>query len=179
MTAPDPAGHVVLVGLMGSGKSTVAEVLAERLGRPILDNDALLEQRTGATAADLESNVGADELHRLEREVLATALDREEPAVITAAASVVDEPRTAALLDAHTVVWLTGQTGTLASRIDGSDGRPFVGGDTAATLRAQARRRNPQYARIADATVDTTALDPAEVTERILTRLTARDTRSV
>src|SRR5262249_45956694 len=87
--------HVVLVGLMGSGKSTVGHALARRLGRPFVDNDEALEARSGRSARAIADADGADALHRLEAQALVDALARPEPAVVAMAASVVEHPGTA------------------------------------------------------------------------------------
>ena len=76
--------HVVLMGLMGSGKSTLGVPLARRLGRPYVDNDRQLELRTGQTAHTLAAAVGMDELHRDEAATLLDSIASEEPAVISA-----------------------------------------------------------------------------------------------
>ncbi len=74
--------HVVLMGLMGSGKSTLGVPLAaRRLGRQYVDNDRQLELRTGQTAHELAAAVGMDELHRDEAATLLDSLARDEPAV--------------------------------------------------------------------------------------------------
>ena len=68
--------HVVLVGLMGAGKTTVGVPLARALGRPYRDNDSELERRTGRTAHDLAAAEGMDGLHRAESETLAALARR-------------------------------------------------------------------------------------------------------
>src|SRR5262245_56616813 len=103
---PTPTGpHVVLIGPMGCGMTTVSRLVAERLGRPFVDNDVALEEATGATARHIEAEFGTAELHRRERDVFVTALAGSPPAVIAAAASVVD---TVAVeqVEAHLVVYL-------------------------------------------------------------------------
>ena len=85
--------HVVLMGLMGSGKSTIGRPLARRLGRQYVDNDRQLELRTGQTAHELAAAVGMDELHRDEAETLLASLARAEPAVVSAPASAITDAR--------------------------------------------------------------------------------------
>jgi shikimate kinase len=86
--------HVALVGLMGTGKSTAGRIVARRLGRPYVDNDDGLEAAAGRTAREIQDDDGEEALHALELEVLRGALARTEPAVIGAAASVVDSAAT-------------------------------------------------------------------------------------
>ena len=75
---------------MGTGKTTVGAALAQRLGRQFLDNDVLLERRTGKTAAELRRGLGENALHQVEAEVLLTCLAVRPVAVIAAAASTID-----------------------------------------------------------------------------------------
>jgi shikimate kinase len=157
----------VLVGLMGSGKTAVGELLAARCGRPFIDNDRLLERRTGGAAADLAAVGGPDALHAAEREVLEEALGADEPAVVGAAASVVDDPSIGRLLEPHLVVWLSADPAILAERVRDPGHRPFLDDDAEATLRRQAELRSPRFAAVADVIVDTTELAPAEVVDRI------------
>src|SRR5687767_9702466 len=116
------ARHIVVVGLMGSGKSTVGRALAEHLGLAFLDNDELLEARCGRTAAEVQDAGGRAELHRLEAEVLCEALARPQPCVVTAAASVVEDDAALARLEHHQVVWLRASDEVLIARVEAGDG---------------------------------------------------------
>jgi hypothetical protein len=78
----DRAGHLVLVGLMGTGKTTVGQHLSERLGRPLVDTDELVEVATGRSIHDLFSTKGEAAFRRYELDSLTRALAREEPSVI-------------------------------------------------------------------------------------------------
>lgn len=147
---------------MGSGKTSVGEVLAQRAGRELLDSDALLEERTGATAAEIAARDGIDELHRLEGEVLRTALAHEEPAVITAPASVADDPRALELLADHHVIWTRATLDVLRERVQGPSHRPLVDDAPETVLRQQAERRSDRYAALADVIVDTGVLSPEQ-----------------
>src|SRR5215471_668474 len=84
-----PRRHVVLVGTMGSGKSTVGRLVAGELGWPFWDNDERLVLDGGKSAAEIAQRRGADDLHRREIETLIRGLDGEGPSVVAAAASVV------------------------------------------------------------------------------------------
>ena len=89
-TLAGPVTHVVLVGLMGSGKSTVGRVLAERLGWPMRDSDREIELATGGTVKALRDEIGVDAMHDLEARQLLDALAIPGPAVVSPAASVID-----------------------------------------------------------------------------------------
>lgn len=147
----------MIVGPMGSGKTTVGRLLAIRLGLPFVDNDAVLEEHAGRTAAAIVRDDGVAALHHREAIVLREALDRTGPAVITAAASTVTDPDLRALLHAEAfVVWLTAKPDTLARRTDaGSTGRPRLEDDQLALAEEQRRERDPLFAEIADLLVAT------------------------
>jgi shikimate kinase len=144
-------GHIVIVGLMGSGKTTVGAALAAALGRPHRDSDADLFAAIGRTARELADDIGVVPLHELELRHLLDALAEPAPMVISAAASTIDEPAgRAALADpAVTVVWLQITPAAAAARQAPDDHRPLP-----EALAVQARRRDPLFRELADVTVD-------------------------
>lgn len=155
---------------MGAGKSTVGARLAERAGRDFIDNDAQLLAMTGRTAAELQAELGRTELHRLERAALAAALARDQPSVIAAAASVVDDPETRARLREHaTVVWLDTDIDELAARVTRQTHRPLAA-DPRPQLEEQRRERATALADVADVVVVATG-GPDEIVEALLDRL--------
>jgi shikimate kinase len=155
------ARHVVLIGLMGSGKSTLGRPLAAELGRPFVDNDARLEERTGQTAREIVAAEGADALHAREAEVLVDALSSPEPAVVAAAAAAPMDPSAAAAMRLHDVVYLRTTPEVLADRVErasvGDDHRPFVGDDAKEVLVAQYAARDERYRALSTLVVDANA----------------------
>ena len=165
-------GHWVLMGLMGSGKSSVGVELARLSGRRYVDNDDTLEALTGQTARELQEEVGADRLHELEVDALARALDDPEPAIVGAAAAVVTNDEGLRQLErAAAVVWLHAPAEVLAERVmSGGDHRP-LGDAPADTLAAQLAERAEAYEAAATLVVDDTGT-AAELAESILAALT-------
>jgi shikimate kinase len=153
--------HVVLVGLMGSGKSTVGRLLAVRLGLDFVDNDLRLEARTGRVARAIEAAQGLDALHRAEAESLLAALTMRGRAVIGAAAGAVLEPDVAAALAAHDVVYLRVTPDVVAARLAQAvdHHRPTL--DPAALFEA----RDDRYRRLATLVVDASGAPEAIVDE--------------
>jgi shikimate kinase len=147
--------HVILLGLMGAGKTTVGAALAARLGVPLRDSDADLLAATGQTARELHDSRGVDALHALESEHLLRSMATPDGAVICAAAAVADDPVCVAELTAthDLVVWLGVPPNVLAARFALEPHRPAYGPDTAAFLTAQAARREPIYLALADLVV--------------------------
>ncbi len=166
---------IVLVGAMGSGKSTIGARLAAALERPFLDNDIELERATGSTAAVIADRDGVDALHRSEAEVVLRALEREELVVVAAAASTITDDRVRrALRRRATVVWLRAAAPTLVARLPSSTTRPFLGVDAARLVARQARERDPLFAEVADVTVETDTRDPDAVVLDLVDRLGAQ-----
>jgi shikimate kinase len=171
--------HVVVVGLMGTGKTTVGARVAARLGLDFVDGDARLEESTGRTAAQLRDEAGADALHRAESAVLLDALASDVPSVIAAAAAVVDDPACRAALRAPgvAVAWLRADPAVLGRRFEaGLRGagayRPAYGDDPVAFLAAQARLRGARFAACRPlVVVDTGRLAPGPAAERIVAAL--------
>ena len=151
--------RIALVGLMGSGKTTIGTPLAQLLGWNYRDNDRELFARFGATAAGLTDRDGREAAHAAEAAVLLDLLSEVDRTVITAAASTIESADCRqALSERAFVVWLRADPDALAARASTGAGRPWEH-DIAAQLREQARRRHPLLRQLADLTVDTTQLD--------------------
>jgi shikimate kinase len=160
--------RIALLGLMGSGKTTVGQALARQLGWRYRDNDHELLARFGASAADLAERHGIVALHAAEAAVLLDVLGTTERSVITAAASTLERPACRrALAEKAFVVWLRAKPVTLAARATPGSGRPWED-DIELQLRRQARRRHPLLERLADLTVDTTELDGERIAAQIV-----------
>jgi shikimate kinase len=162
---------VVLIGMMGTGKTTVGRLLATRLGRAFWDNDEALREETGRTAAEVGREQGQAALHQLEDRLLRDALRTPQPAVFAAAASVVLYP---GALDGALTVWLHTSARTELDHIaaSGQLHRPLPA-DAVATLRRLDAERDSKYARMADVVVEVAA-GPAATCERVLEALTTR-----
>ncbi len=166
--------RVLLLGLMGSGKTTVGRVVAGSLGVPYLDNDALLAQREGRTTAEL-AEAGGDELHGAESRLVRDLLARSDAFVAGVPASVADRPDDVALVAASDalVVYLHVPPDVLVARVqsdaaqaDPASRRPWLDDDPVAFVTATYARRDPVLRAAADVVVDGTR-SPAEVAAQI------------
>lgn len=170
-TSPDMTGHIVVVGLMGVGKSTVGRLVANHLGLPFIDNDDLLTVHTGGTAEEIATTQGLTALHRLEAEVLAHALEDPGSSVLTAAASVVTgEAGRSALRKARHVVWLRDDLAAVTARVarSGQFHRPGFGPEV---LRRIEQERRPLFASVATITMDIEGQAPEQVADRVIEAL--------
>jgi shikimate kinase len=154
MAVPSPT-RVVLLGLMGSGKTTVGSMLARQTGWPYLDNDTLLAKATGRTLTEL-SAIGGEHLHDAERDVLEDVLRHEAPVIASAAAAVVGDPTVTPLLHHHGAftVYLHVPPDVLTERIGTDSHRPWLQPDPAAVLKSMYQARDELYREAASYTVD-------------------------
>ncbi len=164
--------HVILVGLMGAGKTTVGEVCASRLRRPFVDTDALVEIAAGMTVADLFAHAGEGRFRALEREAVADACASPVATVIACGGgAVLHADNRHQLKGAGFVVWLQASPEVLAERV-GRGGarseRPLLAGRPATTLERLSVVRAGSYEAVAEAVVDTDDRTVAEVADVVL-----------
>src|SRR5205814_2192350 len=153
--------HIVLIGMMGSGKTTVGGRLARRLDRPFVDSDVQVEQRTARTVREIFETDGEAAYRILESEVLAEALASEEPAVIAAAGGTILDPNNRRRMkDFGTVVFLEAAPADLVRRVGGQDHRPLLRDDPAGVLAQMDRDRRHLYEETADLVVDVSTHGP-------------------
>ena len=161
--------RIILVGMMGVGKTTVGSLLAERLGWSYFDSDAQVMAATGRTVPELFAEQGEAAFRAEEARVLAEALGGDVPVVVSAAGGVVLSAENRGLIGASgTVVWLRADPGVLARRVGSGEGRPLLDGDPAAALHHLDEVRRPLYASLASVVVDVDDLSPTDVVDRVL-----------
>jgi shikimate kinase len=160
--------RILLIGLMGSGKTTVGRRLSRETGWLYLDNDALLREVAGMTAPELIVEQGEDGLHLAELEAFERALAAPEPSIVGVAGWIVVDPEARARLrGAGTVVWLRAQPATLLTRTGaGTARRPDA--VSGAWIGTTAAERAPWFAEAADVIIDVDRQRPREVVERLL-----------
>jgi shikimate kinase len=145
---------LVLVGLMGAGKTSVGKRLAGLLGVPFTDSDNSIVEAAGMSIPEIFASLGEAAFRDGERRVIARLL-AERPGVLATGGGAFVEPRTRAEIKAHaTSVWLRAELGLLWDRVRDRPGRPLLQtADPRATLADLERRRAPIYAE-ADLVVD-------------------------
>jgi len=145
---PDWTGKpIVLVGLMGAGKSTVGRKLAQRLHLPFVDADTEIETAAGLTIPEIFDRFGEPYFRDGERRVIARLIDGLPKVIATGGGAFINESTRALILDQALAVWLDAHPDILAERVRKRDNRPLLRDkDPRAVLIELAAVRNPFYA---------------------------------
>lgn len=157
---------VVLVGPPGAGKTTVAAILAERLGLAVRDTDADVEAQVGSSVQDVFVQHGEAHFRALEAAAVAAALDEHDGVLALGGGAVLD-PATQEHLAGHRVVFLDVGLSEVAGRVGMGAGRPLLLGNVRATMKALLDARRPVYERVATHTVGTDGLTPEQVADHV------------
>jgi shikimate kinase len=161
----------VLIGLPGSGKSTIGRRLAKALGVVLLDTDTAIEQTTGRTIADIFAADGEQEFRRIEEEVVRDSLGSHD-GVLSLGGGAITSPGVREALSGHTVIYLEISASEGVRRTGGNTVRPLLaGGDRAEKFRALMSERVPLYRRTATIRVNTNRRNPGAVVRHIVSRL--------
>jgi shikimate kinase len=177
---PPPAGgdggrraprHVILVGLSGSGKSTVGRLLGDRLSRPFVDTDDVVVALAGRPIPEIFAAEGEAAFRAVERRAVAWALEGAPGVVATGGGAPLDAANRERLWAGNLVVWLDAPVDVLVRRVGAAGaGRPLLSGDAAARLARLAEARRPVYA-TAHLHLVTSGLAPADVAAAIISAL--------
>ena len=137
---------VVLVGLMGVGKSTVGRRLAKRLGLPFVDSDSAIEDAAGYPPAEIFERYGEADFRDGERRLVARLIESEVRVIATGGGAFVD-PRTRQLLNERAItIWLDAPVDVLTERTSRRDTRAQLrNGDPRGTLERLSEERRPSY----------------------------------
>lgn len=137
---------IVLVGLMGVGKSTIGRKLAGVLGIDFVDADIEIEVAAGLTISEIFEKYGEDIFRDGERRVIRRLIDGRIKVVATGGGAFMNEATRALILERATAVWIDADVNILAERVSRRDTRPLLKGkDATSVLRALAEVRNPIY----------------------------------
>lgn len=171
MTADEPC-RVLLIGMMGSGKSTIGRLVSDATGWPYIDNDELVRQFHGATARQILAERGESQMRAAESEALARGVRAPAPAVIGVAAGTILEPSSRELLRAGGIVaWLQADAAAIESRAIGAEHRPWLDTGAESWIRNALVERDPLYASVADIVIETGASAAEESAAELLARL--------
>jgi shikimate kinase len=165
------APKAVLIGLPGSGKSTIGRRLAKSLDLSLLDTDAAIEQTTGRRIADIFATDGEREFRRIEEDVIRSALQSHD-GVLSLGGGAVTTAGVRDALAGHTVIYLEISAAEGVRRTGGNTVRPLLaGGDRNEKFKALMAERVPLYRRVATMRVNTNRRNPGAVVRYIVERL--------
>jgi shikimate kinase len=159
-----------LVGMMGSGKSTVGSQVAARLHLDFVDTDLLVTAVTDSTITDLWTTAGEESFRRLESQMIASAAAGEPVVVATGGGVVLDEANIAAMRGSGLVVWLKASPEVLARRVGRDSTRPLLASsdDPVEALRSLLAEREARYVEAAHAIVDTDDRPLSKIVQRVM-----------
>ncbi len=160
--------NIILTGFMGTGKTSVGRKVAERLGRPFVDMDSVIESRQGVTISELFASQGEPHFRRIESELCRDLASRGSQVVATGGGALVSEDNLRIMSQSGIVICLTGRPDELRRRLAGSANRPMLDGPNGAQrLEELMESRASAYARIPHQ-VDTSGLSPDQVADRVV-----------
>jgi shikimate kinase len=165
------APKAVLIGLPGSGKSTIGRRLAKALDVSLLDTDAAIEETTGRTIADIFATDGEPEFRRIEEEVIRSALQSHD-GVLSLGGGAVTTQGVRDALSGHMVIFLEISAAEGVRRTGGSTVRPLLaGGDRGEKFRKLMAERVPLYRQVATMRINTNRRNPGAVVRHVVERL--------
>ena len=164
--------RVLLVGMMGAGKTTVGRTFGQRQGWPYLDSDEEVRRRTGCTVPELFARRGEAAFRAEETAVLAEACASSHPVVVSVAGgAVLAEANRALVASSGLVVWLRASLATLTQRVGDGRTRPLLGRDPGAALARLYPERARLYEELADVVIDVDGVPVERVVEQIVAAL--------
>lgn len=171
--------HLVLVGMMGSGKTSVGRRLARRLGWRHVDADKRIERTAGRTIAEIFAADGENGFRSIEHDVLERLLRLPGRTVVsTGGGAVLSADNRALMRERGTVVWLRARPETLLARVGKGNGRPLLAGDPAAALRRISAERHDAYDNAAHVVVDVDGRTADQVADAVLAAIQGQERAS-
>lgn len=162
--------RLVLIGPPGAGKSTTGALVAARLGVPVHDTDAAIEEGEGRSIAEIFIADGEEAFRSMERDEVLRAL-AEEPGVVVLGGGAPMDPAVQEALAGHEVVFLDVQISDAAKRVGFDTSRPLLAVNPRSTWTALMNQRRPVYERLAAHRVDTAGRTPEEAADAVVAAL--------
>lgn len=161
--------HLALVGLSGSGKSSLAPLLAARLGATAADLDRVIEQQLGASVAEIFASRGEAAFRSAESDALHEMLSGPPIVLATGGGVVLDAGNRSLLRRGATVVWLRADVDELERRLsDTTEARPLLAGDAHFALDRLAQEREALYAEVSDVVIDVDGVALVDLVHEVL-----------
>jgi shikimate kinase len=160
---------IVLIGMMGAGKSSVGRLLQHRTGLEPVDVDEVVRDKFGLTIAEVFEKFGEEKFREAETEVLRELTPTKAAIVVTGGGTILRNENVDLLRRLGTIVWLQADDGTLFERATRRGNRPLLRTENPrAAMERLLAERNPLYERAADVRIDTSAMNHDQVVDAIL-----------
>lgn len=160
--------NIALIGMMGAGKSTIAELLGERLGRRVVDTDEEIERWRGASIPEIFEDEGERAFRDYEASVIEELARIDDLVLSLGGGAVLADGNVAAFLLTGVLVYLDVPAPELIERLKGAaEGRPLLDGDLVGRVEALHEQRDPRYREVADAVIPADGA-PEVVTDRVI-----------
>lgn len=165
--------HIMLIGFMGSGKTTVGRQLAAAMKRPFIDMDAEIIKSEGMPITQIFSERGEEYFRKLETQLLQELSRNTVPMVISAGGGVPIQPQNQSCLkELGMVVLLQTSTDVLVERLQGDNSRPILhGGELHNKISELQRQREPIYGQVSDTVITTDRKTIEEIVQEIQARI--------
>ena len=161
--------NIYLMGMMGSGKSTVGKTLSQQLGKPFIDLDLEIEQSTGKTISEIFENDGAEHFRNIE----SNQLQQHSDSIVACGGGIIlKEENRVIIKENGKAILLTASIPELSNRLSASANRPLLTDDNMEeTLTKLWLERQLHYLSTADYTIETDGKTPEKIIEEILNQL--------
>ena len=165
--------NIALIGFMGTGKSAVGKILAERLNKKFIELDSLIERKAGKPIPEIFGQDGEVSFRELEIEITKEVSGNRNQVIACGGGIVLNKINIDRLKKDSVIVYLTASPGIILKRVsDGGEGRPLLKAtDPAQAIQELLRFRKPFYERAADIKVNTSKLDVGSIAEQIIKKL--------
>jgi len=168
--------NIVLIGLRGSGKTTVGKILAQKLGRELIEMDKLITRKAGLTIPEIVARHGWGKFRDIEEEITGEVAGQNNIINASGGGVVTRENNIIKLKASGVMVWLQASVDTLVSRTGEDTGRPPLveGRNQREDMEITLKERRPLYQQAADLTVNTENKTPEEVADLVINLLAVR-----
>ncbi|MCA9463026.1 MAG: shikimate kinase [Nitrospirales bacterium] len=165
--------NIVLIGYRGTGKSTVAKILGDRLGKTVISTDAEIVKESGQSIPQIVEQFGWDHFRDLETQMCRNLEEQTDLVIDTGGGLILREENVKRLKANGTFFWLTAEVPTIVKRISGDTQRPSLSGTQSFVEEIEdiLKERTPKYQAAADITLSTDHETPESIVAKIFTRI--------
>ncbi|MBR4008138.1 shikimate kinase, partial [Fibrobacter sp.] len=168
--------HIFLTGFMASGKSRTGRTLSERLGRPLVDTDAVIVERAGKSISEIFEQDGEAKFREMERDVIAEIAANETPQVVSLGGGAINNPENVKVIrESGTLIRLWAKPEILSERIGRKNTRPLLANlsdeERLAKIKVMLKEREKNYAQADFSVESTNDVNDSHIIERILRML--------